>query len=64
MSDHGRYNARIDAMNFSMEHDDGQSVRDLSPRRRYPDRPVTLRKDADHACIWRSSTPCSRPTSR
>ncbi|MDH4458864.1 MAG: kinase/pyrophosphorylase [Nevskia sp.] len=30
MSDHGRYNARIEAMNFSMEHDDGQSVRDLS----------------------------------
>ncbi len=30
MSDHGRYNARIEAMNFSMEHDDGQSIRDLS----------------------------------
>ncbi|HET7796287.1 pyruvate, water dikinase regulatory protein [Nevskia sp.] len=29
MSDHGRYNARIDAMNFAMEHDDGQSVRDI-----------------------------------
>lgn len=30
MSDHGRYNARIDAMNYAMEHDDGQSVRDLN----------------------------------
>jgi regulator of PEP synthase PpsR (kinase-PPPase family) len=27
MADHGRYNARIEAMNFAMEHDDGQSVR-------------------------------------
>jgi len=30
MADHGRYNARIDAMNYAMEHDDGQSTRDLS----------------------------------
>lgn len=30
MADHGRYNARIDAMNFAMEHDDGQSLRDLT----------------------------------
>lgn len=30
MKDHGRYNARIDAMNFAMEHDDGQSVRDIA----------------------------------
>lgn len=29
MSDASRYNARIDAMNFAMEHDDGQSTRDL-----------------------------------
>ncbi|GAC1634251.1 MAG: pyruvate, water dikinase regulatory protein [Nevskia sp.] len=30
MADHSRYNARIDAVNYSMEHDDGQSVRDLA----------------------------------
>ena len=30
MADHGRYNARIDAMNYAMEHDDGQSLRELS----------------------------------
>ena len=30
MADHGRYNARIEAMNFAMEHDDGQSLRDLA----------------------------------
>lgn len=30
LGDPGRYNARIEAMNYSMEHDDGQSVRDLS----------------------------------
>jgi [pyruvate, water dikinase]-phosphate phosphotransferase / [pyruvate, water dikinase] kinase len=29
MADINRYHARIDAMNFAMEHDDGQSVRDL-----------------------------------
>ncbi|HVT35500.1 MAG TPA: kinase/pyrophosphorylase, partial [Nevskiaceae bacterium] len=30
LADTGRYNARIAAMNYSMEHDDGQSTRDLS----------------------------------
>lgn len=30
MSDAGRYDARIAAMNFAMEHDDGQSVRELA----------------------------------
>lgn len=30
MTDADKYNARIDAMNYAMEHDDGQSVRDLS----------------------------------
>lgn len=30
VSDSGRYNARIAAMNYTMEHDDGQSTRDLS----------------------------------
>lgn len=30
LGDSRRYNARIDAMNYAMEHDDGQSVRDLS----------------------------------
>jgi regulator of PEP synthase PpsR (kinase-PPPase family) len=30
MSDPTRYNARINAMNFAMEHDDGQSSRDLA----------------------------------
>lgn len=30
MSDRGRYDARIGAMNFAMEHDDGQSLRDLA----------------------------------
>ena len=29
MADSGRYHARIDAMNYAMEHDDGQSSRDL-----------------------------------
>lgn len=29
MADHGRYNARIEAMNYAMEHDDGQSTRRL-----------------------------------
>ncbi len=29
VSDLRRYNARIDAMNYAMEHDDGQSTRDL-----------------------------------
>lgn len=29
LSDRRRYDARIDAMNFAMEHDDGQSTRDL-----------------------------------
>jgi regulator of PEP synthase PpsR (kinase-PPPase family) len=29
LGDSGRYNARIDAMNYAMEHDDGQSLRDL-----------------------------------
>jgi regulator of PEP synthase PpsR (kinase-PPPase family) len=29
VGDTGRYNARINAMNFAMEHDDGQSARDL-----------------------------------
>ena len=29
MSDTRRYDARIEAMNFAMEHDDGQSLRDL-----------------------------------
>lgn len=30
VADSGRYNARIAAMNYTMEHDDGQSTRDLS----------------------------------
>jgi regulator of PEP synthase PpsR (kinase-PPPase family) len=30
MANAGRYQARIDAMNFAMEHDDGQSNRELS----------------------------------
>lgn len=30
MRDEGKYNARIAAMNYAMEHDDGQSVRDLN----------------------------------
>jgi [pyruvate, water dikinase]-phosphate phosphotransferase / [pyruvate, water dikinase] kinase len=30
LSDRRRYDARIEAMNFAMEHDDGQSTRDLS----------------------------------
>ena len=30
LSDARRYNARIDAMNYAMEHDDGQSTRDLA----------------------------------
>jgi regulator of PEP synthase PpsR (kinase-PPPase family) len=30
LADSGRYNARIEAMNYAMEHDDGQSTRDLS----------------------------------
>lgn len=30
LADGNRYNARIDAMNYAMEHDDGQSTRDLS----------------------------------
>lgn len=30
LADARRYNARIDAMNYAMEHDDGQSTRDLS----------------------------------
>lgn len=30
LADGSRYNARIDAMNYAMEHDDGQSTRDLS----------------------------------
>ena len=29
MNDAGRYHARIDAMNYAMEHDDGQSTRNL-----------------------------------
>ncbi len=29
VGDQGKYNARIAAMNYAMEHDDGQSVRDL-----------------------------------
>lgn len=30
LADRRRYDARIEAMNFAMEHDDGQSTRDLS----------------------------------
>jgi regulator of PEP synthase PpsR (kinase-PPPase family) len=30
LADARRYNARIDAMNYAMEHDDGQSTRDLA----------------------------------
>jgi regulator of PEP synthase PpsR (kinase-PPPase family) len=30
MADRGRYSSRIDAMNYAMEHDDGQSNRDLN----------------------------------
>jgi len=30
VADFNRYHMRIDAMNFAMEHDDGQSMRDLS----------------------------------
>lgn len=30
LADGSRYNARIEAMNYAMEHDDGQSTRDLS----------------------------------
>jgi [pyruvate, water dikinase]-phosphate phosphotransferase / [pyruvate, water dikinase] kinase len=30
MADSGRYHARIEAMNYAMEHDDGQSTRSLS----------------------------------
>ena len=29
MTDTTRYNTRIDAMSYAMEHDDGQSVRDM-----------------------------------
>lgn len=29
LADSGKYNARIEAMNYAMEHDDGQSTRDL-----------------------------------
>lgn len=30
LGDSAKYNARIEAMNYAMEHDDGQSIRDLS----------------------------------
>ncbi len=30
MADAGRYHARIEAMNYAMEHDDGQSTRNLA----------------------------------
>ena len=47
MADQRRYTSRIDAMNYAMEHDDGQSSRDLPTRRHHPDRALALRQDAD-----------------
>ena len=43
------YHERIEAINFSLAHDDGQSSRDLEQRRRHPGGRQPQRQDADVA---------------
>ena len=43
-----RYNARMAAVEYAIEHDDGQSLRGAGQGRRDPDRAVAVRQDADH----------------
>ena len=58
------YHDRIDAINFSLAHDDGQSNRDLAGRRRDPGGRQPQRQDTDIASTWRCSTDSRLPTTR
>ena len=52
------------AVEYAIEHDDGESLRALRRRRRDPAGAVALRQDADDACTSRCSTACSWRTTR